>query len=321
MAKSVQLKVPVALNNQNRLCTPEQANKEQDYTCPSCQDRVILRKGTKKTPHFAHKFSELCNQETILHKTAKHLIVQTISDWKSGQGDVPILQKVCEVCEDTIKQQIPDKVQSAVLEHRMDEGFIVDVAFMVNGAPAAAVEIRASHAVDEKKAQSISIPFIELDVHQVIENPNIFLPIRDTFNWRCHKCANAEKDFEAKVNKISKQTSVQLPTGKYYRYGPGRCYKCNREIIIFAWPKTSEWDRSEPKVKPIPKTIQLRYEYTIGKEYWANTCPYCNVNQCDSLLPYESDSPFFHISCKDSKQSYDEDRQTIVRNILINELC
>lgn len=321
MAKSVQLKVPVALNNKKRLCNPEQAIKEHDYTCPSCQDRVILRKGRIKTAHFAHKFSEVCNQETILHKTAKHLIVQTISDWKSGQGDVPILQKVCEVCKDTIKQPLPEKVESAVLEHRMDEGFIVDVVLMVKGIPAAAVEIRASHAVDERKAQSISIPFIELDAHEVIENPNIFLPIRDTFNWCCHRCENAEKDFIAKVYKISNQTNVQIPTGKYYRYGPGRCYKCNREIIVFAWPKTSEWDSSQPKEKPIPKTIQLRYEHTIGKKYWVNTCPYCNVNQCDSLLPYESDSPFFDIKRKDSKQGYDEDMQTIVRNTLIHDLC
>ena len=77
MAKSVQLKVPVALNNENRLCTPQQAIKGQDYICPSCQEKVILRKGAIKTAHFAHKLSEVCNQETILHKAAKHLIAQT----------------------------------------------------------------------------------------------------------------------------------------------------------------------------------------------------------------------------------------------------
>lgn len=319
MAKSIKLKVSVALNNQNRLCTPQQAIKGQDYICPSCQERVILRQGKIKTAHFAHKVSEVCNQETILHKAAKHLIVQTISDWKSGKGDIPILQKVCDVCGDTIKQPLPDKVQSAVLEHSIDEGFIVDVALMVKGAPAAAVEIRVSHAVDENKAQSMSIPFIELDAHRVIESPNIFLPIRDTFNWRCHKCENAEKDFIARVNKISKQTRVPLPTGKYYRYGPSKCYKCKREIIIFAWPKNSEWDRSQPKVKPIPKTVQLRFGHTIGNKYWANTCPYCKAIQGDFFLFYEFDSPFLGINPKDSKQDYDEDMQKIVRNILVND--
>jgi len=319
MAKNVQLKVPVALNNQNRLCTPQQATKEHDYICPSCQERVILRQGEIKTAHFAHKVSEVCNQETILHKAAKHLIVQTISDWKSGQGDVPILQKVCEVCENTIRQPLPDKVESTMLEHRMDEGFIVDVALVVKGIPTAAVEIRVTHAVDEKKAESISIPFIEIDAHKVIENPYVFVSIRDSFNWRCHKCENAEKDFITKVNRISKQTRVPLPTGKYYRYSPGKCYKCKREIIIFAWPKTSEWDRSPPKVKPIPKTIQLRYGNTIGNKYWANTCPYCKAIQGDFFLFYEVDSPLFGISRKDTKQGYDKDMQTIIRNILVSD--
>lgn len=317
MAKNVQLKVPVALNNQNRLCAPQQAIKGHDYICPSCQEKVILRKGEIKTAHFAHKLSEVCNQETILHKAAKHLIAQTISDWKSGQGDRPVLQRVCEVCRDMIKQPLPDKVESAVLEYRMDEGFIVDVALMVKGTPAAAVEIRVSHAVDEQKAKSISIPFIELDAHKVIENPNIFLSLRDTFNWRCYKCENAEKDFVAKVNKISKLSRVPLPTGKYYRYGPAQCYRCKREIIVFAWPKTSEWDKSQPKVKPIPKTIQVRYGRTIGNKYWANTCPYCHAIQGDFFLFFEVDSPFFGIRCKDTKHDYDKDMQTIVRNTLI----
>lgn len=79
MAKSVRLKVPFALNNEDRLCTPQQAIKGYDYICPSYQERVILRQGEIKTAHFAHKVSEVCNQETILHKAAKHLIVQTIS--------------------------------------------------------------------------------------------------------------------------------------------------------------------------------------------------------------------------------------------------
>ena len=67
-------------HGEKRLYDPQSAEKGKSYFCPACQDTVILRKGKIKTAHFAH---ETCNQETIIHKTAKQLIVDVISDWKS----------------------------------------------------------------------------------------------------------------------------------------------------------------------------------------------------------------------------------------------
>lgn len=78
-------------------------------------------------------------------------------------------------------QALPDKVDRAILEYRMPEGSIVDIALMVANEAAAAIEIRVTHAVDENKAKSLSVPFIELDGQAVIENPTIFQPIRDHF--------------------------------------------------------------------------------------------------------------------------------------------
>ena len=76
MSKNVKLRVPFAFDDEKKLCDPETAEKRKRkrYFCPACQDTVILRKGEIKTAHFAHKVSEICNQETILHKTAKQLI-------------------------------------------------------------------------------------------------------------------------------------------------------------------------------------------------------------------------------------------------------
>ena len=319
MSKRVKLRVPFAFGDEKRLYDPETAEKGKHYFCPACQDAVILRKGEIKKAHFAHKVSETCNQETILHKTAKQLIVDAISDWKSDKTDAPVLKRTCEICRQSKDQPLPDKVESAMLEYRMSEGFVVDVALMVENEPAAAVEIRVSHAVDENKAKSLSIPFIELEGQKVVENPTIFEPIFDRFlSFTCGACKQAKARFEIKVKEIAKQTGIELPT-HYYRYGFCKCWKCKREIIVFAWPKTSEWDISAPKVEPIPRTIQYRYSNTVGGKYWVNTCPRCKSIQGDWHLFSQPDGPFFGVRCEEnSREAYCKDMQDIIGYAIYN---
>ena len=319
MSKSIKLRVPFACDSEQRLYDPETAEKGKHYFCPACKDTVILRKGEIKTAHFAHKASETCNQETILHKTAKHRVVEVISNWKSGKIDVPILKRECEICRKSIDQPLPDKVERAIMEYRMSNGFIVDVALMVENKPAAAIEIRVSHAVDQNKANLLPVPFIELDGQAVLENSTIFEPIRDHFlPFICGTCKRAKEQFQVRTNEIAKQTGVKLPD-HYYRYGFCECWRCKREIIVYAWPKASEWDNSAPKVKPIPQTIQYRYSKTIGGKYWVNTCPRCKSIQGDWPLFCEPDGPFFGIRCEEnSRETYHKDMQRIVGHAVYN---
>ena len=321
MSNSVKLRVPFAFDDGKKLYAPQTAEKGKLYFCPACQDTVILRKGKIKTAHFAHKASETCNQETILHKTAKQLIVDVISDWKSGKIDTPILKRRCEICRKIMNQPIPDKVECATVEYRMSDGFVVDVALMVENEPAAGIEIRVSHAVDEKKAELLSIPFIELDGQAVVENPTIFDPIQDQFlSFTCRKCKQAKEQFRIKVNKIAKETGIELPD-RYYRYGFCECWKCKRDIIVFTWPKASEWDNSQPRVKPMPRTIQYRYSNTVGGKYWVNTCPRCKSIQGDWGLFFKPDGPFFGIRCEENSQdAYHKDMQNIVGYAIYNGL-
>lgn len=317
MSKSVKLRVPLAVDGAERLYNPETAEKGKHYFCPACQDTVILRKGEIKTAHFAHKASETCNQETILHKTVKQRIVEVISDWKSGKIDAPILKRTCEICRKSIDQSLPGKVERAVMEYRMSDGFIVDVALMVENKPAAAIEIRVSHAVDEKKAQLLSVPFVELEGHKVIENPTTFEPIRDRFQpFTCTTCKQAKARFHVKVNEIAKQTGIKLPD-RYYRYGLYECQRCKREIIVFAWPKISSG--SAPNGKPMPRMIQRHYFNSVGRNCWVNTCLYCESFWGDWVLFSESDGPFFGIRCEvDSQNAYKKDMQDIVGRAIYN---
>ena len=100
-----------------------------------------------------------------------------------------------------------------MLEYRMSDGFIVDVALMVENEPAAAIEIRVTHAVEENKAKLLSIPFTELDGRKVIENPFAFEPIHDQFlPLTCTACKQVKARFQVKVKEVAKQTGIELPT-------------------------------------------------------------------------------------------------------------
>lgn len=139
------------------------------------------------------------------------------------------------------------------------------------------------------------MPFIELDGYEVIENPVIWKPISDKFKpIICKNCKLTYFRFRKEAEKIAKISNLKLPK-TYYRYGICSCWKCKREIIVFAWPKAGPHDKNAPRRKPIPKTIQYRYSKSTGGKYWVNICPYCQSIQGDFFLFCEPDGPFLNL--------------------------
>ena len=220
-----ELRIPLALDETNLVIAPENASKEKRYFCPSCGDLLVLRKGEIKKPHFSHKASDTCSQETVIHRLAKFLIIQKIKEWKEGRGVVPILKRICPACEALTKQEIPDKVDGAVAERKLESDYIADVAILANEDVAAAIEIKVHHAVDEKKKQNIGVPFIELLGEEVIENPLEWNPITDKFkSFRCKECEQAIAKYNQKITPISQQTKIEIPT-TFYRTAYSSCWR------------------------------------------------------------------------------------------------
>lgn len=306
-----ELRIPLALDNMGQLWSPVNANKGINYFCPNCYKPVILKKGDIRVPHFAHKPNNTCNQETVIHKTAKLIIKKIIDEWKSGKKDPPIIKRKCQICGTYINQYIPDKVDKAILEYRLSNGLVVDICLFGEGKPLAAIEIKVTHPVDKQKEKRLAIPFIELDGYKVIENPIIWEPLLDRFKpLICKECKLLYLKFQRKVGQIAKAIKLKLPKS-YYRYGICKCWKCKREIIVFAWPGSFQ-AKSPPKHKPIPRTIKYRFSKTAGTKYWVNTCPYCNAIQGDFFLYIEPDGPFFGVEIiEDSQEAFEKDLMKI----------
>ncbi|MFA6897145.1 MAG: hypothetical protein WCQ96_02590 [Patescibacteria group bacterium] len=97
-------------------------------------------------------------------------------------------------------------------------------------------------------------------------------------------------DFMQEISRVSKETGIEIPE-LYYRYGLHHCYKCEKEILVFAWP------HKVPREKPMPKTIGNNFTKTTGHKYWNNSCPYCQAVQSEFFLFSEPDGPFFAFEC------------------------
>lgn len=292
-----EIKIAYAFDDEDNLIGIAEAERGQKVFCPLCKNPVIVRKGNIRIHHFAHKVSDICTQETITHKVAKLLIQKTIEDWKKGRTQAPVFLRSCQYCYSREAQPIPKKVERADLEVRLADGFIVDVALMAENVPIAAIEIRVTHAVSEEKEEGLSIPYIEVDGFEVIENPRNLIPETDTFNpFTCKECKQRLNKFIQKAKRIAEATKIQLPDS-YYRYGITKCWSCKKKILVFAWPGQAELGSAKPVEKPKPHTIQYRKSKLADKEYWVNSCPYCSMIQGDVFLYHKYFSPFFNFEC------------------------
>jgi len=306
-SKSPSILISHALDPEGQLVTPEAAEKGLKYRCPECHDDLIFRKGEIKRPHFAHKDTDTCTAETVAHKIAKLLVIDRITQWKAGKAPAPQIARQCPYCGEEHLQAIPDKVERAQEEVRMPEGYVVDVALMVDNQVVAAIEIRQTHAVDDKKHSELSVPYIEVEASEVMSSTDILHPTRDKLRpLKCGHCKELLDNHFKYISKVASWTGVALPQGTYYRTAAVGCWNCKKEILVFDWPGRD--DNIKPRLEPIPKSIQYRFSKMAGDKYWANTCPYCKKIQGAFFLHTGPESPLFAVRCEsDSEESFRKD--------------
>lgn len=283
------LLVPVGLDTQKRPVFPCNARKSESYSCPSCGVRLVLRVGSKKQPHFAHGNFSGCTSETVIHSCAKLLVRHVVTDFLAGRGKPPIIFRQCRRCGCTSKQPFPAHIERVEVEKTLPSGFRPDVVFLRDEEAIAAAEILVSHAVDAHKANTLGIPFIELEGEAICKNPFEWLPVTDRLlPLRCSHCADVLRVFTEAILRISTANRVPVPHGSF-QTSYTSCWKCSKEILIFDWPGNSGWGHQMPKQRPFPRTIQYRYSKTVEHKYWANTCPYCESIQGNFFV-----SKYFH---------------------------
>ncbi len=173
--------------------------------CPVCLERVWLKLGARNRPHYAHLASSQCaaaRGEGALHHAAKIHLAQQL-----GGGAPLIVRPLChrvpeerstERCTAAPETDWPVRWDEVRVEHSLPS-LRADLVLMRDGAVVAAVEVYATHAVDDVRAakyRGLGIPWIEvpargvLPEHEVAWTPDAPLPLLGDSRlypevWRC----------------------------------------------------------------------------------------------------------------------------------------
>lgn len=103
------------------------------------------------------------------------------------------VERECHRCGDTWTKPLGN-VTHGVEEYTLENGRRVDVALFLESNFRAAVEIRATHAVDAAKAASLKhIRWVELDAEQVVEDPLRWRPTRRRRKELCPGCEQTRR--------------------------------------------------------------------------------------------------------------------------------
>jgi hypothetical protein len=300
--KKKDFKIPYGLDaDSGQLVKALDAEKLRKYACPSCRTCIILQKGEIRSPHFAHKADVSgCSEETVIHKTAKLLIIGAVLNWKNNGGPRPVIKRVCKIkyCYGSKEQNLPDKIECALEEFQLSSGHIADIALMDEKGVSAIVEVYYTHKVNELKVSEIQEPWLEVDALKIVENPLLWVCRQDSLKpFNCPKCLakeNEKRNIINEVQALAKKNKVTLPPSPPYISSVQDCYRCKQRIIVYTWKGRKRWDKRPPP-EPKPKTMQFRYSNTIRDEYWANTCPYCGRIQGDFFLDSKAKFSLFDI--------------------------
>ncbi len=289
------LKIPFGKSESGFFISAKEAKKDESYFCPQCSTKLLFRAGKKNVEHFSHPPESNCNNETILHKTAKGLIEQTIKDNAQKKRSIEIWNS-CKTCGKNFNSKIPTRTFTDAEQEKSSLNYRCDVVGYRGKEIALGIEIFATHAVDENKAKELPIYWIELSAEDVLKNSFCWKPIQKRLKpVNCRTCKNEIIKIQNIASKWGIDSNLYSPikepvTAKYIA-GVETCFKCKNKIPVFWWDGIPFCEEEPPD--PKPKTIKFKYSKKYGGSYWANTCANCGMTQGDNFLFIFEKGPLF----------------------------
>lgn len=168
------LAVPFAVDEQQRLIRPADAQRHHVYWCLQCGHRVHFKPGKVRTAHFFHAHGSQCSGESVLHLAAKRALVEGLPGLTEVGLLLPCRHFDCREAE-LVVYPLPtfDQVQAEVTlgEYRLD------VALLQAGKVVLAIEVYHTHRIGEAKGRDLPVPWIEVPARAVLENMQVFQPL------------------------------------------------------------------------------------------------------------------------------------------------
>ena len=130
--------------------------------CSACGRRLMAKKGNKNAHHFAHYNGGECSLETIIHNTAKSIIME------AGEILIPATRyKYKEVINYYVPRQVIPLTN--IQDEKCVGNIQPDIVCYFKGKPLL-IEVYVTHKVDNKKLQKIkakNVSAIEIDLSDI----------------------------------------------------------------------------------------------------------------------------------------------------------
>ena len=165
-------------------CRPNQASKENSYKCAECDQRVILRKGSIRRPHFAHYSKRECSyyehpNESQLHKDAKYRMAEILKQKLDISIGWTCVNSNCRGSNGNSNDVIYKDGDEVVIEYRDPGGkYIADVAIINEGKPRMIFEIKHTHVTTSIRPE----PWFEFEAKEFYEDYNLET---DSYSFSC----------------------------------------------------------------------------------------------------------------------------------------
>lgn len=281
------LLIPCGETNSGRFVRAADAIANEQYRCPSCAKPLVLRAGQRRQKHFSHPSEGACSYESVMHKTAKHLLAQVIKDNTADIGDKIEIQTCCDECKKQYWRTLPARTFTGAAVEVTIESFRCDVAAYRGDEIALVLEVLFSSPISDKKSKNLDGYWVELIAEDVVNNPYQWKPVRSHLKETV--CLGCSAKFQ-RIRNVAEKWGIagslysvrHAPDKATYIAGLEKCFKCKEEIPVFWWLGVPFCQEEPPK--PRPATIQRRRSKQWGGSYWANTCPNCKSIQGDNYL-------------------------------------
>jgi hypothetical protein len=271
------IKSPFALHN-GELIHISRADKGSDYLCPGCLSRMVPKTAAqRRQAHFSHYAALNCNQESVLHKTAKQLLKANINHQQK-----PVIVWDCCICNKLHTKNFFVSTANSLIEQYLDSCKPDIISTTESGEATAIIEIVVTHEPEPRvyeTAKALCLPVIEFhprnseDLEQLTQKE---LRASQVSVCLTPKCPNCESPLETR----------KIVLWEF------QCWQCHSGTP-FAWAEWEHGSQHSPAhfsaeeiqaANQAGAKIDFRFSREAQGSYNANICHFCNVLQGDWYL-------------------------------------
>jgi len=277
---------PYALDPAGSIVNAAHAPRSDHYSCIACGERMVLKRGEIKRPHFAHYTENPnCKPETVLHMTAKNLIKAGLDTAIRMKSQYPFTWH-CSVCDKAHKGDLARAPRDVKTEVNLD-GVRPDILVSsVKGKPLVAIEVVVTHRPEQEAIEAykkLKLPVLLVEPRwEDLEKFRNSLGMVEAWQApcqakRCPKCGGLMKD---------------VVVGAFAGH---KCDKCRKPVLDFGLvigdsAYFPEWSRGMVKpARSVGVYIKRIPIGNYGKGVWVLKCPHCGYS--DRIYCYEE--PWF----------------------------